>query len=111
MEQAEIERSRTKPTENLTAYDLYLRALPHYYAFTSTGNDEALRLLRRAIQLDPDYAVAKAMAGYCIQQRDNQAYNESQTELTQAFYLRGKHWTRDEMIRAYYCSLERCYPI
>ncbi|SDR63359.1 Tetratricopeptide repeat-containing protein [Rhizobiales bacterium GAS113] len=72
LEQAEIERARTKPTENLNAYDLYLRALPHYYAVTPTGNEEALGLLRRAIKLDPDYVVAKAFAAHCIQQRDNQ---------------------------------------
>jgi adenylate cyclase len=44
LEQAEIERARTKPTENLNAYDLYLRALPHYYAVTPAGNEEALGL-------------------------------------------------------------------
>jgi adenylate cyclase len=71
VEQAEIERARTKPTENLNAYDLYLRALSHSYAFTRAGNDEALGLLRRAIKLDPDYAVAKAFAAHCIQRRDN----------------------------------------
>ncbi|SEE27755.1 adenylate cyclase [Rhizobiales bacterium GAS191] len=80
LEQAEIERARIKPTENLNAYDLYLRALPHYYAFTRTGNDEALGLLRRAIKLDPDYAVAKAFAAYCILQRANQGYTESQSQ-------------------------------
>ena len=49
VERAEIERARTKPTGNLYAYDLYLRALLHQRAFTREGNDEALGLLRRAI--------------------------------------------------------------
>ena len=87
MEQVEIERARTKPTQNLNAYDLYLRALPHYYAFTRTGSDEALGLLRRAIELDPDYAVAKAMAAFCVLQRDNQGYTESQTEFDESVRL------------------------
>ena len=30
---AEIERAQRKPTENLQAYDLMLRALPHIYAY------------------------------------------------------------------------------
>ena len=48
----EIDRARKKPTENLTAYDLYLRALPiHRENFAQ--NQEALRLLYRAIDLDP----------------------------------------------------------
>ena len=87
LEQVEIERARTKPTENLSAYDLYLRALPHYYAFTRTGSDEALGLLRRAIELDPDYAIAKAMAAFCVLRRDNQGYTESQTEFDESVRL------------------------
>jgi adenylate cyclase len=71
MEQAEIERARAKPTENLNAYDLYLRALPSYYALTRAESDEALRLLRQAIGLDPNYAVAKALAAHCIVMRHN----------------------------------------
>jgi adenylate cyclase len=66
LEQAEIERARAKPTENLNAYDLYLRALPHCYTLTKAGNDEALRLLRQAISLDPNYALAKARTAHCI---------------------------------------------
>src|SRR5262249_8944548 len=71
LEQAEIERARTKPTANLNAYDLYLRALPHYYALTISEIDEALRLLRHAISLDPNYALAKARAAACIGARDD----------------------------------------
>jgi adenylate cyclase len=87
VEQAEIERARNKPTESLDAYDLYLRALPHFYAFTRTGSDEALELLRRAIKLDPAYAVAKAFAGSCILQRDNQGYTVSQTDFDESIRL------------------------
>jgi adenylate cyclase len=87
VEQAEIERARAKPTENLSAYDLYLRALPHYYTFTRTGSDEALVLLRRAIKLDPDYTVAKAFAAYCTLLRDNQGYIESQAEVDESIRL------------------------
>ena len=72
LEQAEIERARAKPTENLDAYDLYLRALPSYYALTRAESDEALRLLRQVISLDPNYALAKALAAACITTRDNQ---------------------------------------
>ncbi len=63
---AEVERARAKPTESLTAYDLYLRALPHRFV-TQEGSDEALRLLRRAIALDPGFSAAKgALAGLHI---------------------------------------------
>jgi adenylate cyclase len=55
---AEVERSRSRPTGSLTAYDLYLRALPQRYA-TREANDEALLLLRRAVALDPGFVAAQ----------------------------------------------------
>lgn len=58
----EIERARGKRTESLDAYDLYLRALPEYYAMTRQGSDAALALLHRAIAADPGYSLAKAFA-------------------------------------------------
>jgi TolB-like protein/DNA-binding CsgD family transcriptional regulator len=61
---AEIERSARKPTENLTAYDLFLRASRrHRESFEQ--NQESLRLLYRAIELDPTYAAAYGLAAIC----------------------------------------------
>ena len=59
---AEMARAHRKPTERLDAYDLYLRALPHVYATTRAGIEAALALLRRAVEIDPDFALAKAFA-------------------------------------------------
>lgn len=66
---AEIERARRKPADNLDAYDLFLRALPHVYAVRPDENLEALALLNRAIDLDPAYGPALAHAGWCLVQR------------------------------------------
>jgi len=66
---AEIERSRRKRPENLDAYDLYLRALPHTYAFLPEDNRIALELLHQAIALDPGFAPALATAAWCYEQR------------------------------------------
>src|SRR6266851_6564344 len=71
---AEIERAQRKPTDSLDAYDLYLRALPHFHALTVAGSDEALRLLRRAFELDPTYALAAAMAARCYAYRGAQGW-------------------------------------
>jgi adenylate cyclase len=71
---AEIERAKSKPTENLAAYDLYLRSLPHVYAMTKEGNDEALKMLYRAMAVEPDYSLAKAMAALCYVYRSNQLW-------------------------------------
>ena len=59
--QAEINRSRAKPTSNLDAYDYYLRALQQLTLYTRAGSDAAIENAQKAISLDPDYALAKAL--------------------------------------------------
>ena len=69
---AEIERARRKPTDNLDAYDLYLRALPAINVYTRAGFEEAEGLLRRAVALDPAYADAlAALAEYLVRMTVN----------------------------------------
>jgi TolB-like protein/Tfp pilus assembly protein PilF len=65
IEQAEIERAKRKPTENLDAYDYFLRAMASLYQWTRESNDEALRLLHKAIGLDPNFASAYGVAAWC----------------------------------------------
>ena len=74
LRQAEIDRARRKPTERLDAYDCYLRALPHFYALTREGVDEAIALLNRAIAIDPQFALAKALAARCYAWRNPQGW-------------------------------------
>jgi TolB-like protein/DNA-binding CsgD family transcriptional regulator/Flp pilus assembly protein TadD len=64
----EIERARRKPTENLTAYDLFLRALPAHQS-TYAQSQAAIRLLHKAIELDPAYSSAYGLAGWCYYQQ------------------------------------------
>jgi adenylate cyclase len=61
--QTEIEMATRRRPENLTAYDFYLRALPQSYLSTREGVAEALRLARRALELDPRFGFAAALAG------------------------------------------------
>jgi adenylate cyclase len=63
--QAEVERARSKPTKNLDAYDLYLKALPHFHDMTCEGTEESIRLLHKALELDPAYSVARALLARC----------------------------------------------
>src|SRR5262245_27538216 len=55
---------RRRP-EDLTAYDCYLRAMQQYYPATREGNAEAIRLARRALELDPQFGSVAALAGVC----------------------------------------------
>jgi TolB-like protein/class 3 adenylate cyclase len=61
LQAAETARSANRPTHDLTAYDLYLRA---YEIVLSSGEDlpQALHLLDQAIDRDPRYAPALALA-------------------------------------------------
>src|ERR1700724_1230463 len=66
VEKAEIERAKRKPTESLDAHALYLRGSARLYQFASRqANDEALRLFKSAIELDPDFAPAYGRAAAC----------------------------------------------
>jgi TolB-like protein len=65
LEQAEIDRANRKPTESLGAYDYFLRGLEQAYQQSQETVSEALQLFSRAIELDPNFAAAHAMAAYC----------------------------------------------
>jgi TolB-like protein/class 3 adenylate cyclase len=75
--QAEINRARVKPTNNLDAYDCYLRALSAHYQFTEEGNDVAANYVRQAIALDPGYALAKALLAFNYVMRWSQGWGET----------------------------------
>jgi adenylate cyclase len=66
---AEIEAARRKPADNLDAYDLFLRALPHVSVIVPQENQIALDYLNQAIALDPGYAPALGYAAWCLVQR------------------------------------------
>jgi adenylate cyclase len=53
--QTEIARAARRRSENLTAYDFFLRASQQFYLVTREGMAEALRLARRALELDPRF--------------------------------------------------------
>ncbi len=69
IERAEIERANRKPTGSLDAYDHCLRGLAKFYRETRDANAQALREFYRAIEIDPDCALAYGMAARCYARR------------------------------------------
>src|ERR1700716_3956842 len=63
--QTEIAVAARRRPENLTAYDFSLRARQQYYLSTRKGTAEAIRLAHRALELDPRFGAAAALAGVC----------------------------------------------
>jgi len=72
--EAEIARARRKPAASLEAYDYYLRALPYRPTQSAEAPREALKLLRKAIELDPQFAPALAFAACSYQKLHDQGY-------------------------------------
>ncbi len=64
MFQIELDPAARQPN-NLSAYDLYLRASSHLSSWTRGGSAEALRLASRALEIDPRYVWAARLAGEC----------------------------------------------
>ncbi|MGE0258841.1 MAG: tetratricopeptide repeat protein, partial [Alphaproteobacteria bacterium] len=77
LQAAEIARSAGRATDDLTAYDLYLRALATYFPITRDRVLEAMALLERAIAIDPRYGPALSWAAVCQWQCVSDGWTEA----------------------------------
>jgi TolB-like protein/AraC-like DNA-binding protein/Tfp pilus assembly protein PilF len=57
---AELEQIEKIPTENMLAYDYYLQALDYYYSQTKGALEKAIPLFQKAVEQDPQFALAYA---------------------------------------------------
>ena len=116
----EKERVAKKPTQNAEAYVLYLRALPYEQGPDTLLQDyrKAVDLYAQAIQLDPDFALARAhLASTCaeifhfhepLDSWKNRARSEAeaalrlQPDLGEAHFALGQcaYWFDDDYERA-----------
>jgi hypothetical protein len=108
---AETARSARRPTNDLTAYDLYLRA---YEMVWSSGTQiaEALDLMEQAIARDPRYGPALAWAAYCCYRLVIDGRSEDPTSHgTKASISRGEPWQWPETTRVSWCMPPSRWPI
>src|SRR6267378_66664 len=95
VEAAMRDRAASKPTESMAAYECVLAGKLRHHRSTKEDNEAALRLLERAVELDPNYAHAHAwyactlgqswVNGFC-QDRDA-TWNKMTDELSTALAL------------------------
>jgi TolB-like protein len=76
LEAAERHRSSLRPTSDLTAHDLYLRALPDWLSWEKERVTRALHSLEEAIARDPHYGPALASAAFCYGIFENNNWTE-----------------------------------
>jgi TolB-like protein len=65
LERAEIDRAKRGGTENVAAYDLYLRGIDRWNQWSKDGNAAALQLFHAAIDKDPDFSTPYGLAVSC----------------------------------------------
>ncbi|HXQ53249.1 MAG TPA: adenylate/guanylate cyclase domain-containing protein [Stellaceae bacterium] len=66
---AEIERVKRKRPDSLAAWELVFRAWPYLYSRMPADADQAIPLLRKALELEPGYAIAHAALAWCFHAR------------------------------------------
>lgn len=69
LEQAEISWSQRKPTNDLQAYDLYLRAVQCFTRYSRDADEKAMQLLLRVIGRDAGFSLAYAKIAYYFVRR------------------------------------------
>ncbi|MCH8843898.1 MAG: adenylate/guanylate cyclase domain-containing protein [SAR324 cluster bacterium] len=76
VEAANLEKAIQKPTGNMVAYDLLLRGKDHHHRRTQSDNQEGLKVLDKAIELDPNFALAYAWKACLLGQASARGYLE-----------------------------------
>ena len=77
---AELKQIEKIPTENLEAYDYYLQALEPYNTGTKEGLTEAISLFEKAIEQDPQFALAYAYIAFSYYHLDQFQKQKQYTE-------------------------------
>jgi TolB-like protein/DNA-binding winged helix-turn-helix (wHTH) protein len=62
VERALVDHGRHKP--KLAAYDCVLRGIKHLRGYAPGDNERAIELFQQAVEIDPDYALARAYRGF-----------------------------------------------
>ena len=89
LRKAEISRVRRQRPNSLDAYDLVLRALSSMRTTMPIGAGEAIPLLQKALELEPDYAAAQAHLARCFQIRFSRGGLSEDDRAAAVQYARG----------------------
>ena len=109
---AERDQAVRKPPESLDAWETYQRGLWHMWGFTREDNAQAQRILRRARELDPNFATAYAYEAYAYYISVMVGYSESPDEdIAAGLATAGKAVAIDDRDAVGYFALGRIYML
>ncbi|MFT5115153.1 MAG: TolB-like protein/DNA-binding SARP family transcriptional activator [Parasphingorhabdus sp.] len=74
--QSEIDKMVIQRPETTDAYDYYLRALPYFHTLTLEGTTQALKYLKSALRINPNYYRAQSFAAWCCTIRQTQQWTD-----------------------------------
>ena len=87
-----------KHTDNLDAYDSFLRGVEYFWRFTKEANAQARQMCEKAIELDPQYAEAYAWLGSTYYMEWSLRWSADPQTLERAFALAQKALALDDSL-------------
>jgi tetratricopeptide (TPR) repeat protein len=105
----EQERFQQAPTNNLEAYDYFLRGQEHFWYFTKEANAQARQMSEKAIESDPQYAGAYALLGATYFLEWTAQWSQDPRTLERAFELAQRAVTLDDSLPLAHAVLGRIY--
>jgi TolB-like protein/Tfp pilus assembly protein PilF len=106
----EQERFRLAPTENLEAYDDFLRGWGYFWHLTQKEMAQARQVLEKAIQLDPKYAGAHALLSTAYLNEFVNQWDPNPQTLERSFELAQKAVALDDSLALAHHALGVVYP-
>ena len=80
---AEGSRAEKRSPEDLQAWDLVARALPHFWKFTAEENAVAISVRRAAVEQFPDYAPANSILSFALSFSAYVGWSDAERELAE----------------------------
>jgi adenylate cyclase len=106
----EQERFRLAPTNNLEAYDYFLRGWGYYWHQTQKETAQARQMFEKAVQLDPEYAGAQAGLSNAYLSEFALQWDPRPQTLERAFELAQKAVALDDSSALAHHALGVVYP-
>jgi len=97
------------PTRNLEAYDDVLRGLEYHRRTTKEANADARKMFARAVELDPEYAMAYAALGWAHLQAWQFQWSRDPETLQRAFELAQQAIAHDDSLAGPHSLLGQVY--